>query len=285
MTTSELRVPTALGELTGQCEWGSGPRVLAVHGWLDNSNSFLPLMQHFSGYRWLSIDLPGHGRSPHRPPGAVYHFVDWIFDIADILVELQWDAVHLVGHSMGAAIAAAFAGVAPESVKSLVLLDGLGPEVATPSEIPARMTASLHERRRLGRHQLPVYPDRAAMAARLAQAVPGLSQRAALCLVERGSRRHGEGYTWTADARLRNTSSVRFVEPVVTAWLSQIRCPTLFVRPDHGYRFDEERMQRWIAAIPHLRVQIVPGAHHAHMDQPDVVAAAIQTFWHAVGAT
>jgi len=56
--------------------WGDPllPRLLALHGWLDNAASFdrlAPLLcEHF---HIVALDLPGHGRSGHRPPGTWYH--------------------------------------------------------------------------------------------------------------------------------------------------------------------------------------------------------------------
>ena len=54
--------------------WGdpSLPPLLALHGWLDNAASFdrlAPLLcEHF---HIVALDLPGHGRSGHRPAGTL----------------------------------------------------------------------------------------------------------------------------------------------------------------------------------------------------------------------
>jgi len=78
----------------------------------------------------IALDLPAHGQSEVRLPGSgtladlagfVLHFLDAI----DV------DRVHIVGHSMGAAIAAQMALAAPRRVASLVLIAsaGLGAEI------------------------------------------------------------------------------------------------------------------------------------------------------------
>ena len=80
----------------------------------------------------IALDLPGHGHSDARLPGNatladmagfVLHFLDGL--------GVEW--VHLVGHSMGGAIAAQMALDAPQRVASLVLIApaGMGPEINT----------------------------------------------------------------------------------------------------------------------------------------------------------
>ena len=61
-----MDVPTPWGKIKVQVFGDQSPNqkpILALHGYLDNSNSFLPL-SHFltkEGYYVISVDLPGHG--------------------------------------------------------------------------------------------------------------------------------------------------------------------------------------------------------------------------------
>ena len=62
-----------------------GPKLLALHGWLDNAASFEPLAEYFADHDLVAIDLPGHGRSSHRADGAWYHFIDYASDVLAVV--------------------------------------------------------------------------------------------------------------------------------------------------------------------------------------------------------
>ncbi|MDA9840190.1 alpha/beta hydrolase, partial [Porticoccaceae bacterium] len=49
-------------------EWGrSGyPPVIALHGWLDNANTFDRMLPHMENLHVIAVDLAGHGRSDFR---------------------------------------------------------------------------------------------------------------------------------------------------------------------------------------------------------------------------
>jgi len=77
------------------------------------------LMPDFHTYL---LDLPGIGRSDSLR-GTLF-FADMGDWVARVLDELGLSSAHLIGHSMGAAMALATARKHPERVRSLVLLDG-----------------------------------------------------------------------------------------------------------------------------------------------------------------
>ena len=49
-----------------------------LHGHLDNAHSFLPLLTKLpDSYRYLALDLPGHGLSDHRPKTNNSSILSW----------------------------------------------------------------------------------------------------------------------------------------------------------------------------------------------------------------
>ena len=81
----ELEIQTSSIRLVAKC-WGNpdGLPVLAFHGWLDNAATFDNLAPLLPELRILSIDLPGHGHSDHRPSGSSYYFIDMVMDVIEV---------------------------------------------------------------------------------------------------------------------------------------------------------------------------------------------------------
>lgn len=107
---------------------GEGDPLVLVHGFGADLNSWRPLVQALGSHRPVfAIDLPGHGGSPLA---AVR--LDAIADlVADSIATAGITALHLVGHSLGAAVATAAAERIIAEVKSLFLISpgGLGPDI------------------------------------------------------------------------------------------------------------------------------------------------------------
>jgi len=80
----------------------------------------------------IALDLPGHGQSDARLPGSA-NLADFAGFVLRFLDTLDVERVHVVGHSMGGAIAAQMALAAPQRVASLVLVAsaGVGAEINT----------------------------------------------------------------------------------------------------------------------------------------------------------
>ena len=99
-----------------------GVPVIALHGWLDNANSFARLAPKLTGLRIVALDLAGHGHSAHRPPGASYSLWDYAFDVLCVAEQLGWQRFALLGHSLGAIISVVIAGSFPERVTRMALV-------------------------------------------------------------------------------------------------------------------------------------------------------------------
>ena len=83
--------------------------------------------------RALAIELRGHGHSAPAPDGD-YTIAAMSRDLAAVVDSLGLQRFVLVGHSLGGGVALAYAGMAPERVAGLVLVDPIGDGTKFPAE-------------------------------------------------------------------------------------------------------------------------------------------------------
>jgi pimeloyl-ACP methyl ester carboxylesterase len=260
--------------------WHSGARtrVLALHGWLDNAATFDALAPLLPDCEIVALDLPGHGRSGHRAPGAWYHFIDYGSDVIAAADALGWERFVLLGHSLGGAIASVLAGAVPERIAQLWLIEALGPMSTAPAQGPELLGRALREREGLREKALRVFAS-VAEAAQARVRANDLSLRAALALSARGTRAVDGGFVWSSDQRLTLTSAIRLTEEQILGYLGAIACPTLLVRAEPAPKWlPPAMMAARIAAVRDITERTLPGSHHLHLEEPAPVAQAISEF-------
>lgn len=264
--------------------WGDPalPRLLALHGWLDNAASFdriAPLLcEHF---HIVAIDLPGHGRSGHRPPGTWYHYVDYLGDALAAADALGWTHFGLLGHSLGGAVASMLAAASPQRIERLFLIEALGPLTAEVDQTLSLLQRALSQRHGLPAKALRVFASEAEAAETRAKA-GDLSLDAAQIMVARGiTPVPPGGFVWSSDPRLTLTSPQRYTEAQVLAVLGEIHVPTQLILAEPPPPFLPEAMiSARIARVPSIDVVRIAGHHHLHLDDPAPVAAAMLAFAH-----
>lgn len=278
----ECVLDTPYGRLHGLRQ-GAGVPVLALHGWLDNAASFVPLAPYLSGIELVALDLPGHGRSDHLPPGAEYSLPGTVHAVLDAADALGWERFALLGHSMGAAIGSIVAAAAPERVARFVAIEALGALADTEDRTARRLREAVAARRALAHKRLRVFPDPdAAVRARMHAAVvpgTGLGEAMVRLLVERGLRAVEGGWCWSTDQRLTLSTAMRMTEGQVRDLLANIACPVraIFAEPAQPYFPEPLRSERAALLARGERI-VLAGGHHLHMEQPAAVAAAIGDF-------
>lgn len=110
----------------------AGTPVLFIHGFGGDLDNWLFNIDAVGEkHPVIALDLPGHGQSAIKLPGSS------LAALADFMerfmVAIDVPKAHLVGHSVGGAIAAQMALSQPQRVASLSLIDsaGFGPDINT----------------------------------------------------------------------------------------------------------------------------------------------------------
>ena len=274
----EILLDTPLGQLAG-LRWKTegAPPVLCLHGWLDNAASFLPLAEHLTGLDIVALDLSGHGLSEHRHHTARYHFIDYLWDVDAALTALGWESCHIVGHSMGGGVSTLYSAASPAHVRSVVVLDGLGPISSTGVGTAKRLRKSMTVMRR-ERNPLRPYDSIDEMV-RARLGVSDLSIDAARLLCERSARHVGKHFYWRTDPALNWVSPIVLTDEQVLDCLRNIEAPLLsWIATPIASWHSEDKLSARQAATQYGRHETIEGHHHFHMDVPEKVTGMIQSF-------
>lgn len=276
----EMRTTTvaAAGTTLRVIEAGTGgPAVLFVHGvggWAENWTEALAAVAA-SGRRAIAFDLPGFGASPavrdarYFDPAAPFYAA-----VVDGLRRaLALGRPHLVGHSLGGAIAAVTAVAHPGTVASLTLVapGGLGAEPA-----PFLRLLTLPGVDRLARLPRPARLGRAVLESCFHD------RRRVPAHLYAEERRFAASAPETARV-LRAVATLRGVRPELRrAWLERARGhagPVLVVWGREDGILPIAQVGAVRATFPDAAVVTVPAAGHLVMaERPEAFASALLPF-------
>lgn len=113
---------------------GSGPVVVLLHGYAENSDSWAPLAADLMKDHTVIVpDLRGIGRS--SKPEAGYDKKTQAMDIRAVVTALGYDRTFVVAHDIGNMVAYAYAAMYPDKVERLVVMDAPIPGIEPWAEI------------------------------------------------------------------------------------------------------------------------------------------------------
>ncbi|WP_299008713.1 alpha/beta hydrolase [uncultured Shewanella sp.] len=264
--------------------WGRDdkPLLLALHGWLDNANSFEPLAGHLKDFQVLAIDWPGHGHSDHHPGHYPLHWVDYIYDL-DVLMTFLTDRkapAAIVGHSLGGIVAAAFTAAFPEKAKKLILIEALAPIFESAKKNKARLNKSFKDYQTYltNKEKAPSVYDNVKIAVNARHKLTGLDWPWCELLTQRNMVQKGTGVSWRSDPRLRLDSPTRLSFEQVDALMQDHSCQTLLITGQEGYSTLQTALPQAKKWFKQLSTRQLKGDHHLHMGNAAEVASAITDF-------
>ncbi|MBE9223945.1 alpha/beta hydrolase [Phormidium sp. LEGE 05292] len=111
--------------------------ILFIHGWSVSIEPYQENLNMLSQrYHVVAPYLPGFGKS--TAPHFVKDYSDYAAVLIDFLKALNLQSVHIVGHSLGGAIAMALAALKPDFTRSLIVVDSTGIPMNSLPEVVVR---------------------------------------------------------------------------------------------------------------------------------------------------
>lgn len=228
---------------------GEGEPVVLIHGWTMSQELWRQQVPALAkSHRVITYDLRGHGRS-EKPAAGPYDLPTFAKDLERLLAGLGVERTALVGWSMGASVAVAFAAQHPERVRRLVLVAGTPLLVAKP-DFP---------------HALP--PEQArAFAERLSQDY-GEAMRAFVDMMLPDSddaelRRWIHGVTQQTNGQIAAAILEIAGTTDTRPWVRGVSVPTLVLHGERDSVCLPDAARYYAETIPDARLHLFEGAGH-----------------------
>jgi esterase len=255
-------------------DWGNEhlPPMVFLHGGALTAHTWDLVCLALRGeYHCIALDQRGHGDSGWAED-ADYSIAAQLTDTTGFVDKLGLDKFILVGMSLGAINALAYAIAHPERLTNLVIIDA-GPEMRRPGSSRIRDFVNDSE------HLVSVE----AIIERALQFNPRRDPTILRRSLMHNLRQQPDGtWKWKYDRsrfqRLDNEAH-RAERAGLADGLARITCPTLVVRGGESDVFHEEDAERLVARLPDgRRVTIARAGHTVQGDNPKDLVAELRRF-------
>ena len=267
-------------------DWGNAdaPPLLLVHGGRDHARSWDWVAEELR-HDWhiIAPDLRGHGDSAWSPDGN-YEMAAFVYDLAQLVHQLNLAPVTMIAHSMGGNIATRYAGIYPENVRKLVNIEGLGLSPKMQAErdaigIQKRFRQWIEDKRNAAGRTPKRYPNIEAAYDRMKAENSYLTDEQARHLTVHGISRNEDGtWSWKFDNYLNIWAIFDMPrEDLLNIWQS-ITCPMLLLYGEKSWASNPEKDGR-IEHFPTAKViEYENAGHWLHHDQFDRFMADVKAF-------
>jgi pimeloyl-ACP methyl ester carboxylesterase len=268
-------------------DWGNenAPALLLIHGGRDHCRNWDWVAERLSDrYHTIAPDLRGHGDSEWATGGS-YNEINYVYDIAQLVLQKQMTPVTIIAHSLGGSIALLYSGIFPETVKKVVAIEGLGPSPEMQSRwretaIDERVRGWIQSKRENAGRLPRKYVTIEDAITRMQDENKHLNAEQARHLTIHGAVQNEDGtYSWKFDNTVRMGSGPAglSVEEQRFIW-SKITAPVLLVRGMESWASDPVSDGR----IKHFKnaklANIERAGHWSHHDQLDKFMEHVEVF-------
>jgi len=256
---------------------------LFVHGLEGSSRNWTDLMDLLrSRLACEAMDLPGFGDSPPRPDGR-YSIAALAQTVIALIGKRQRGPVHLIGNSLGGAVAVKVAATRPDLIRTLTLISPALPDLRPRLDLVRFPVVGLPRLgpRLIRQYQAALPPERR-VAAVIATCYsnPGLYPQARFAAeVAELGRRDSLEYAVAALMGSARALSAEFLRKGRhSPWrdVARITAPSLVIYGQHDRLVDPRAAGRAAHVFADARIVVLPRTGHvAQMERPGLVAAEI----------
>jgi len=251
-----------LGDLNVYYEvHGEGGPLILLHGLGSSTRDWQFQLDEFAAhYQVITLDLRGYGQTDH-PPGP-YSIRLMSQDVIALMDYLEISSFHLLGYSLGGAVALQIAVDHAHRIDKLIVIN------SQPSFIPANWRQKVeYYMRKMVVGTMGVQRLAPVIAKRL---FPYHDQQDLRDLViDRYSQNDAQAYLATLDALITWS---------IVPQLGKLHMPTLFIAAEHDYTPVEDK-KRYVDQIPNARMVVVENSRHGTpLDQPEVFKGHVLDF-------
>ena len=251
---------------------GTGPLIVALHGFTGDGGTMLPLVEACRGEKpAMLIDLIGHGQSDAPDFVEPYTMASVVDQVLSLIGPHEPGTVHLIGYSMGGRVVLSMAARAPWYFGSVITISA-SPGIDDPAERAGRHDVDLERADQLEEIGVAAFIDEWLALDLFAPYVSSLSTSDRAATIE---QRRASSSVGLANS-LRGTGTGA-MPPLWTA-LASIRSPLLAIAGSLDQRY-VSIAEQIAEAAPFGSFETIEGVGHvAHVENCGAVGTAIANF-------
>ncbi len=248
------------------------PTVVLLHGFAADKDNWTRMVQKLEGFHVIAPDLPGHGDSSFNN-NLQYGFDKQSLRLAEFVDALGLKRFHLVGNSMGGAIAALYAYRHPSKVQSLALLDAAGFYGEQPSELQL-----LIENKQKNPLIVRSPEDMDFLMSFAMEQVPFLPWPATNVLARRAMAK--EAANDHIFNHMMTEAEAAKLSGGFTHVFSKLTVPSFVLWGEEDRILHVSSVDKFFETMPNVQTEILPNVGHAPMlEVPELTAKLLVEFW------
>ena len=265
-------------------DWGNpdAPPLLLVHGNRDHCHNWDWVAQELrDDFHIIAPDFRGHGDSAWVN-GSAYSHSEYVYDLAQLIHQQNLAPLHIIAHSLGGGVALRYAGVYPEHIKKMVVIEGTGGPMWMYQQKPSheRMKEWIENTRKVSGRLPKRYPTLEDAYERMHEANSHLRKDQARHLTVHGSKQNEDGtYSWKLDNYTHVMSPFDMNYEQTRELWGRIDAPVLLISGSESWHGQGKRPDPAEPFQNARHVKIDGAGHWVHHDKLDEFLTLTREFF------